>query len=584
MPPHAILYLLSANKKWDDNKASMEDFLDFDRMRAGNGMETINMEEFLETAAVPGLLSLPLPKNNTKMIRQPLWDYLESASYVRQWSPGKTFISFNISSVSTGHSVRSGVLETGVNRSVVFGDFRDVEPARLKKMSIDMQRQLVPYTELFHSQRAVFFPGHDANRLLTLWYTYFFFAEPSEERAAKRYMRDRVRYHDSIFCAAGRVIDLILQQVVSTKQRDLTDQNPNANSADTNTDIARPLVSYVSGGLNRVFRLVRSQDSYIAFHIRRGDFQQKHTRLSSQEIVDLTLPLIPGDPKNWLVYISTDEGNRTFFEPFVRTFKSVRFLSDYNDLAGIQDLNQNHLGMVEQVVCANAHTFIGTPLSTFTSYITRMRGYMDRSTLVESEDYPLDILVTRLLASHSRTQGVEQISTDKQKRKNREKKIVMLSNDAVRIEQLGRPVVRVSDNLASEVGKVYERESHIDVSPYGRRDGKAFHEELFNNTDLFLRRFYKTTVERPDNTFPFITQTFLSDIKTQSSKVVDNRKLLKNSDENLLAVGMYARTYYYMGHFMYQLHDRPHFHLPFWVREFSEPFEDTEELSETLRD
>jgi hypothetical protein len=27
------------------------------------------------------------------------------------------------------------------------------------------------------------------------------------------------------------------------------------------------------------------------------------------------------------------------------------------------------------VVCANAHTFFGTPFSTFTGYITRLRGY-----------------------------------------------------------------------------------------------------------------------------------------------------------------------------------------------------------------
>jgi hypothetical protein len=37
-------------------------------------------------------------------------------------------------------------------------------------------------------------------------------------------------------------------------------------------------------------------------------------------------------------------------------------------------VNRNHIGMMEQVVCANAHTFIGTAKSTFTGYITRMRG------------------------------------------------------------------------------------------------------------------------------------------------------------------------------------------------------------------
>jgi hypothetical protein len=52
-------------------------------------------------------------------------------------------------------------------------------------------------------------------------------------------------------------------------------------------------------------------------------------------------------------------------------------LSDYQKqaLLGPDHVNQNYIGMIEQVVAANAHTFIGTPFSTFTGYITRMRGY-----------------------------------------------------------------------------------------------------------------------------------------------------------------------------------------------------------------
>ncbi|RYH11033.1 hypothetical protein EON65_39095 [archaeon] len=37
-------------------------------------------------------------------------------------------------------------------------------------------------------------------------------------------------------------------------------------------------------------------------------------------------------------------------------------------------VTKNHIGMLEQIICANAHTFVGTPFSTFTGYITRMRG------------------------------------------------------------------------------------------------------------------------------------------------------------------------------------------------------------------
>lgn len=81
-----------------------------------------------------------------------------------------------------------------------------------------------------------------------------------------------------------------------------------------------------------------------------------------------------------LLYISTDEKNASFFDPF-REVYTVKFLRDFEAPAGLlpqgdgKGFNQNWLGMVEQIVCSSAHTFIGTPLSTFTGYITRMRGY-----------------------------------------------------------------------------------------------------------------------------------------------------------------------------------------------------------------
>ena len=44
-----------------------------------------------------------------------------------------------------------------------------------------------------------------------------------------------------------------------------------------------------------------------------------------------------------------------------------------------------------------------------------------------------------------------------------------------------------------------------------------------------------------------------------------------------VGVGLYDRTFYFMKKFTYQLQNKPHLELPFWVREFSEPFEDTED-------
>lgn len=353
LPPGAYLYLLVLNRKSGQNKSGMEDYFDFSRLRAGNGLETITMEEFLATVALPGDLSLPLPGNNTKLAKAPLWAYLEKACEPRLWQPGKAYIGFNLTSHGSPY-----ITADSKDGHEHLGDFSSTDSQRIEEFSLKGVRKLWPYDASLHVQKALYFPGHEDNRLLTHFYSYLFFAEQAEDHKIKRFVRDRLRYHDEIFCVASRIIEKLL-----LGQADAV-----------NASLAHP----VAGSTDAI------DAQYIAFHIRRGDFQQKHTRLPAEEIVQLTNALVP-DRAQRIAYISTDEGNRSFFAPFFREYRAVYFLSDLQAGSGIEKVNQNFVGMIEQVVCAGAHTFIGTPLSTFTAYITRMRGYLNRTISVEQE-------------------------------------------------------------------------------------------------------------------------------------------------------------------------------------------------------
>jgi len=218
----------------------------------------------------------PLPNNDTQLLKQPLWDYLEGACYVRPWSPGKTFIAFNITP-STVHQHHHQQHTASTETPLVFGTYDRVAKDRLRHISLGLQRQLIPYDAAFHAHRAVFFPGHDKNRLLTLWYGFFFFADPAVERWAKRFMRDRVRYLDIIPCAAGKIIDHLRSDV----------HKHAGTAAPSPGEPSFPLVTYgltrPAQGRARVYRLLSPRHgAYIAYHIRRGDFQQKHTRLAAE--------------------------------------------------------------------------------------------------------------------------------------------------------------------------------------------------------------------------------------------------------------------------------------------------------------
>lgn len=347
LPPKTKFYLLDKNNDGKDNESTFSTF--FDLFKLANGMDIISMEQFLETVAKkPGLLNASYPSNipvrKFAVNNDRLWKYLEEACYVRHWDVDRYFLAFNISSVN-------GVL--------TFGNI-DNTTERAKKFASG--RSMINYDESFDSQKCIYFPGdyRDTHRLLTHYYSYLFLANPREERIYKRLVRDRLHYRDDIFCGAGHIVKRLHEYAALLTNKPIQDPKYYNNMT-------------LGGKMNNVDK--DNFATYHAFHIRRGDFQYDDVRISAEAIWSNTQHLLNRSVSS-LIYIATDERNLTFFAPFMKNF-TVKFLHDFkNDFGtGSMKMNKNHVGMIEQVVCANAYTFIGTPYSTFTGYITRMRGF-----------------------------------------------------------------------------------------------------------------------------------------------------------------------------------------------------------------
>jgi hypothetical protein len=391
LPPAMRFYLLEKNKGVDENLSTFSTF--FDLKKISESMTIISMKEFLENVAAKGLLKKPLPLGVTpstfleKNPRKELWDYLESACYCESWQPGKQFIGFhmypNVSSYDESNrqlrinkGLRGGK-ERDINREkeVVFGKFHTQSP-RFKEM-VAHGRKLRPYDETIHSERAIYFPGdyRETHRILTHYYTYLYWENPHIQKVYKRIVRDRLHYHDIIFCTAGYIVKQIHNDASKVSPYKPI---PSPQNADRKT----------LGGNSNL------DATYYAYHIRRGDFQYEDTRMSAETIWENTKHLLNSSISS-LIYIATDEKNKEFFKPFLESGFTIKFLDDYMPLLLANQLhiisssshnnknqntfNMNHVGMVEQVICANAHTFIGTPYSTFTGYITRMRGKLSFS-------------------------------------------------------------------------------------------------------------------------------------------------------------------------------------------------------------
>ncbi len=148
----------------------------------------------------------------------------------------------------------------------------------------------------------------------------------------KRFIRDHIRYVDEIVCAAARIV-----HAVREKSKVLLPEN--------------------------------IEGKYNSFHVRRGDFQYKKTKVPAETLFQQSKDELE---EGSVLYIATDERDKSFFNPLKKHYK-VFFMDDFMDL--IKDINPNYYGMLDQLVAYKGEIFFGTWFSTLTGYINRMRGY-----------------------------------------------------------------------------------------------------------------------------------------------------------------------------------------------------------------
>lgn len=139
---------------------------------------------------------------------------------------------------------------------------------------------------------------------------------------------------------------------------------------------------------------------YYSIHIRRSDFiQYDHLFISGKKVLENVKDTIPPGST---VYISTDHKDKGFF----KSLKSKYNVIFYGDLTKKIDFDFdiNLIPMIEQLICTRGIKFVGMQLSTFSSYIFRMRGYMSD---IEDKNYYIN---TEIFRKDSQIDFIEEVS------------------------------------------------------------------------------------------------------------------------------------------------------------------------------
>lgn len=347
---------------------NMEDFFHLHTLnKEVKGVNIITMEEFLLREAASGHFNryasdeklLP-PHNSTEWDMgegppiEELWEYLNTVGYKADKWNNNCIAAFPKD--ASGNSIVQEMMEEILNME----DGRDFPnpldyqgrpvpysappQERLREM-LAGRRSLCLYDEEMQDATLVHFPSGRQGRPFMQYYSFIFFEDPKHAIWSHRLVRDHLRYHDLIMCAAARVMIALRMKMADT------------------------------GDESRI---------YHSLHLRRkrGSFDDQYSDgvVSDEEL----LKALSDVKANSTLFISTDEQRDNSIFTKLKQKYHIFFLDDFQDL--YQGLNPNYLGMIEQIVASKANTFFGTYFSTFSSYIVRMRGYHSTRNELDGHD------------------------------------------------------------------------------------------------------------------------------------------------------------------------------------------------------
>lgn len=359
LPPRQGLPLLSEGSQ-SDRMLSYDDFFHLDSLnKEYEGIHIITIEEFLLREGSSGNLykygtsdRAYVPYNRTSWddlaadgVLGPtplssLWDFIRSVSYtVESWDPNECIAAFPATAAPEGNVglsdlMRDILLEKDRRPKPQHFDFQG-RPIPANAATIERMREMMAgrsklclYDDEMQSAAVIHFPylgPESKSQLHTHFYSFLFFEQWQQAMWTNRLIRDHIRYRDEIVCAAARVAEAI--------------------------------------------RKHSANGFYDSMHIRRNNSKKSKLPNISEDEIFYSLSEVESGST---IFVASDEKGEVFFTRLHERYDLV-FLNDYTDL--LSGINVNYYGMVEQIVASRGVQFFGTFSSTFSAYVSRLRGY-----------------------------------------------------------------------------------------------------------------------------------------------------------------------------------------------------------------